>query len=376
MPETLWQTLHAQPFAPGTLYRPLANLSFALNWYIGQNNPFGYHIVNILVHILTTLILYQTILLLFQTPILKKYSPQDAFFIALLGAVLWAINPIQTQAVTYIVQRMASLAGLFYIWALFWYIKSRLSTATARRRINILLCILCYLCAIGSKENAAILPLSILAVEFIFFPKTPDKYSKNIRRILLGISFAIGLFSIYYIVRQDYISYLFKPIGSRPYTLYERLLTEPGIVLFYLRLIFYPLAKRFSVDHDVSIASSLFSSWATLASILTIIALVLFALAKSRKQPILSFAILFFFINHLIESTVIPLELIFEHRNYLPSMFLFTPVAAGLLYLLKLYSKRNRVVHAAILIFIPLLLITIGWNTYLRNNVWESEQSL
>lgn len=376
MPETLWQTLHAKPFAPGTLYRPAANLSFALNWYVGQDNTFGYHVVNLLIHILTALLLYQTMFLLFQTPNLGKYSGKDAYFIALLSSVLWAINPIQIQAVTYIVQRMASMAAMFYIWALFWYIKFRLSKTIPNRRLNLLLCALCYILAVGSKENAAILPLSILAVEFIFFPKTPDRFSKNIRRILIGISCAIGLFSIYYIIHHGYLTYLFKPIGSRPYTLYERLLTEPGIVLFYLSLIFYPLAQRFSVDHDVSIAGSLFSSWTTLASILAIVTLILFALAQTRKRPILSFAILFFFINHLIESTIIPLELIFEHRNYLPSMFLFVPVAAGLLYLLQFFSQHNRIIHAAIIIFIPFLVATTGWSTYLRNSVWSSEQSL
>ncbi len=254
MPEALWQTLHAKPFAPGTLYRPVANLSFALNWYIGQDNPLGYHIVNILIHILTSLLLFQTILLLFQTPILKKYSHKDAFFIALLGTVLWAINPIQTQAVTYIVQRMASLAAMFYIWSILWYLQSRLSETTPNRCFNILLCIFCYILAVGTKENAAIMPLSIVLIEFTFFPKPQDTFSKNIRRILLGISCAIGLLSIYYIIQQGYITNLYKPVGSRPFTLYERLLSEPGIVLFYLSLIFYPVHQRQSVDHGVTTA--------------------------------------------------------------------------------------------------------------------------
>ncbi len=376
MPETLWQTLHAKPFAPGALYRPVTNFTFALNWYIGQDNPLGYHIVNIFIHILTSLLLYQTIFLLFKSPILKKYSRQDAYNIALLTTALWAINPIQTQAVTYIVQRMASLAAMFYIWAIFWYLHARLSKTASKRLLNILLCILCYFCAMGSKENAAVLPISILLLEFTFFPQSQDTFATNIRRILLGISCAIVLFAFYYIIQQNYITYLFKPIGSRPYTLYERLLTEPHIVLFYLSLIFYPLSQRLSVDHDVTIAHSLFSTWTTVPSILLILALILFALTQIHKRPILSFAILFFFINHLIESTIIPLELIFEHRNYLPSMFLFMPVAAGLLYLLKTYKNRNKTIYAAIIIFIPLLLTTIGWNTYLRNSVWASEQSL
>ena len=377
MPKTLWQTLHAKPFAPGVLYRPVANLSFALNWYFGQDNPLGYHIINLLIHILAGLILFQTILLLFQTPTLRKtYSLKDALFIAALSATLWAVNPVQTQAVTYIVQRMASLAAMFYIWAIFWYLKFRLTENPSKRLLPLLLCCLCYLLSIGSKENGAILPLSLLALEFIFFPKSTEPVYQITRKLLIIIGIAIILAGLWYCFLQHYFQNFFTPIGSRPFSLYERLLTEPAIVLFYLSLLFYPLPQRLSVDHGVTIAHSLFEYWWTVPSMLVIAGLLFFALWQRKKHPLLSFAILFFFINHLIESTIIPLELIFEHRNYLPSMFLFMPVGAGLLFLLKIYSRKNRIVYTAILIFIPCLFIADGWGTYRRNSVWASEKAL
>ena len=376
MPETIRQTLYAKPFAPGSLYRPVANFSFALNWYFGQDNPFGYHLVNLVIHILASIFLLQTILLLFQSPVLEKYSPEDAWFIALLAATLWAINPIQTQAVTYIVQRMASLAAMFYIWAIYWYLRFRLSPSLSRARLYLLFCGLCYLFSIGSKENGVMLPLSLLALEFVFFPRPQDAFGQKTQRALLIISGAIAAGAIYYIFSHHYINYLFKPMGSRPFSLYERLLTEPAIILFYLSLIFYPLPQRFSVDHGVTLAHSLFDNWTTVPSILLIAGLILLAVRQRKKMPLLSFAILFFFINHLVESTIIPLELIFEHRNYLPSMFLFLPVAAGLLYLLKHYAKRSRMIHAAVIFLIPFILFTTGWSTYARNSVWQSEKLL
>ncbi len=376
MPETIRQTLYAKPFAPGVLYRPIANFSFALNWYFGQDNPFGYHLVNLIIHILASLFLFQTILLLFQTPALHKYSSEDAWFIALLAATLWAINPIQTQAITYIVQRMASLAAMFYIWAMYWYLRFRLTQTKSRSRLYLFLCGLCYLLSVGSKENGAMLPLSLMALEFVFFPRPEDVFGKNIQKILLLITGTIIVCAIYYIFSHHYINYLFRPMGSRPFSLYERLLTEPAIILFYLSLIFYPPPQRFSVDHGVTIAHSLFGNWTTIPSILVITGLLILAIRQRKKMPLLSFAILFFFINHLVESTIIPLELIFEHRNYLPSMFLFLPVAAGLLYLLKQYAKRSRVIHAAIIFFIPFILFTTGWSTYARNDIWRSEKAL
>ncbi len=376
MPETLWQTLHAKPFAPGTPYRPVSNFTFALNWYLGQDNPLGYHIVNLLIHILAALILYQTMLLLFQTPVLRNHSRQDALFIALLSTVLWAINPIQTQAVTYIVQRMASLAAMFYIWAIFWYLRFRLSRTPERHLLPLLLCCLCYILSIGSKENGAVLPLSLLALEFIFFPKPQESIYQNTRKLLLAFGFAIIPAGLWYCIHHNYFHDFFTPIGSRPFSLYERLLTEPSILLFYINLIFYPLPQRLSVDHEVTIAHSLFGNPSTVASVLAILGLVCFGLLLMKKRPILSFAILFFFINHLVESTIIPLELIFEHRNYLPSMFLFMPLSAGLLYLIKQYFHRNRTVYIALILCIPLIITSTGWSTYTRNNVWRSERSL
>ena len=106
--------------------------------------------------------------------------------------------------------------------------------------------------------------------------------------------------------------------------------------------IFYPAPTRLSIEHDIAVSTSLIDPWTTLASVAVICALICLAVLQLRKRPLLSFAILFFFINHLIESSIIGLELIFEHRNYLASMFLFFPVAAGLKNLLDRYSERSR----------------------------------
>jgi hypothetical protein len=107
------------------LYRPLACLSFALNWYVGKDNLFGYHLVNIGIHFLTAFILFRTILYLLRSPNLKNRYRDREYFIALFSAVLWAVNPLQTQAVTYIVQRMASLAAMFYLVGIYLYVRGR-----------------------------------------------------------------------------------------------------------------------------------------------------------------------------------------------------------------------------------------------------------
>ncbi|MBT8367983.1 MAG: tetratricopeptide repeat protein, partial [Deltaproteobacteria bacterium] len=168
----------------------------------------------------------------------------------------------------------------------------------------------------------------------------------------------------------------FNGYEARPYTLSERLLTEPRIVLYYLSQIFYPIPTRLSIEHDVVISTSLFQPWTTLPAILLTLLTIGFAIMQVHKRPLIALAILFFFLNHIIESTVFPLELIFEHRNYLPSMFLFLPLAVGFKWLYDYYSIHNRNLSSALTGFLILLFACLGTATYIRNSIWATEFSL
>ena len=164
------------------VYRPVACLTLALNWYVGQDNVLGYHVVNISIHLITAFILFLTMLRLFSTPNLQGKYTGSEYFIALLAATLWAINPIQTQAVTYIVQRMASMAAMFYILSIYFYLRGRLSALPKDRIRLYLFCGISFLLAIGSKENALTLPLALIVLEIIFFQ---DVTRPRARRFLL-----------------------------------------------------------------------------------------------------------------------------------------------------------------------------------------------
>ena len=177
--ESIVRALFSNPRDPWNLgkrmHRPVVRLTFALNWYFGKDHVTGYHIVNITVHILSAFFLYLTILNLFNSRNFKDKFNGKEQFIALLTASLWAINPIQTQAVTYIVQRMSLLAAMFYILSLYFYIKARIEDLPSKRILLIISCFLSYLFALGSKENAAMLPIALLLVEFVFFIKKPSR---------------------------------------------------------------------------------------------------------------------------------------------------------------------------------------------------------
>ena len=375
-PSTLSKTLYAHPTEPGTLFRPIANLSFAINWFWGKNQPAGYHITNTIIHFFTTLALYFCCFFLLHSPTLKSHIlTKQAHIIALLTTSLWTLAPIHTQAITYIVQRMAQLATLFSVTTITFFLLARLATNKRKKITFFFLSFICALFAFGSKENSIILPLSLLLVEFVFFAKAESLFSKLKQNKKKSFFILLTLLSGTIFLYSYYGNGIFN-YDHRSFTMAERLLTEPRKLLFHLSQLFFPLASSLSIEHDIVLSSSLFTPWNTLPAILVCIGLICFALSQVRKYPLLSFAILFFFLNHLIESTIIPLELLFEHRNYLPSLFLFLPVAT--LITKKLCKTNDKYTRRQIFIFVAssAFLILSGVSTYERNKVWATEQSL
>ena len=358
------------------LWRPLAYLTFGLNWYVGHDDVFGYHVVNFIIHFITAYLLFHTFLGLFRSPVLSGSSSNDAHFISLLAAILWTTNPTQTQAVTYIVQRMTLLAALFYIGGIFFYLRARLTESRHYRNLFFTLCAICWLFALASKENAILLPLVLILVEVIFF-KNPSGslIRKQYLVIFMAGSLAVGILGCIIFLRANPLA-IFSGYGDRFFTPWERLLTQPRVLLFYLTQIFYPQPSRLSIEHDFAISTSLFCPWTTLPAILLVIGLTSGAVLNTQRQPLLCFAILFFFINHAIESSIVPLEIIFEHRNYLPSMFLFVPVATGVLWLLNRYKKKKPFLYWVVFGLGICLISGFGIATYARNRVWLTEVSL
>ncbi len=377
-PESIINSWYSNPSNPfqlnDKLYRPVACMSFALNWYFGQNNVFGYHLVNLTIHILTAFFLYLFIFHLFHSPnLLNKYK--NKYFIALFSAALWAINPIQTQAVTYIIQRMTLLAAMFYILGLYSYIKARNYHSLSYKSILWLVsCLVSYLFAMGSKENAAIFPLALLIVEALFYQDIGQKKTQYILLwSTLGISLLFILLSSYYFLNGNTLSFL-KGYLYRPFSLTERIFAEFRIIVFYLSQIFYPVPDQFSIAHDIVLSKSIFTPWTTIPSILFIISLISFGLFQIRKNPLISLSILFFFLNHIIESTVIPIELIFEHRNYLPSFFIFLPFV---LFCNKLFIANKKKYLRYTMIAISMVIVAIiGNSTFVRNKIWIDEKTL
>jgi len=439
--------------------RPVSLFTLGVNYYFGKYKVFGYHIVNLIIHLITGLLLFIIMkkTLSFSSslrspnannhnPSLTKSSTAPPFdtsamritpldqardrqtnpsiplecgllpstklgtgraggltdsqpkaipYIALFATALWLLNPIQIFSVTYIVQRMNSLAAMFSLLSLLCYIIMREQIRSGRldvvrgtweegrrpedggqrsvhpeapnvpsakskttdsltnnltdsptNRLSVplhyckivflgLLTVLSALLAIGSKQNAILLPVFILLFEFYFFQDVSFKWLKNFWKrkwlallvtcILLLLIAGFGVI-VYYNTAANPWKHVLSLYKGRDFNLSERLLTQTRVVTYYLSLIFYPNPSRMALLVEVHKSTGLIKPFSTLLSTGFLLTLLLSAFIFAKRFRFFSFAILWFFIGQLLESTVVPVEMVYIHRNYLPSMFLFLPV--------------------------------------------------
>jgi len=364
------KTFHCHPQESDIIYRPVSCLSLAINFYFGGKDVFGYHLVNISIHIVAAVFLFLLIQITLNNPIFPKNYGKEAYHIALLASVLWALSPIQTQAVTYIVQRMTSLAAMFYVMSMYFYIRGRMSN-DFKMYLFFTISLMAGLFSIGSKENSVVLPLIIILYEFIFFQKADVKWlSKNIILIIFALIFPLIIFVL---SQGENPMAIIQGYGVRDFSLTERLLTQSRVIVYYLSLLIYPSINRLNFDHDFSISHSLIVPPTTIISIFFILSLIALGLNLIKKMPLFSFSIFWFLGNLVIESSIIPLEIIFEHRLYLPSMFFYFILA----FIIHHYAIQMELIKKPYTITLVIILIFLhGMGTYVRNFVWHDEITL
>jgi len=360
--------VHAAFNKESSANRPLGNLSFALNYYFNGLNPKGYHVVNITIHILTAIFLYFLFKSILSIPLLStRYGHSDV--IAFFAALVWLVSPLQTQSVTYIVQRLNSMAAMFYVLSFLSYVKGRLAGDKRQRWLwfagSILSCIL----ALASKQNAAMLPFFILLCEWFFFQDLDSKWMKRNLKYFFGVVITFCLIAFLYLgINPIEKLKSLNDFAHHEFSLTERILTQFRVVIYYLSLIFYPNPSRLNLDYNFPISHTLIDPLSTIFCLGAIIALVGLSVYLSKKDRLVSFCILWFFGNLIIESSVIPLAIIYEHRTYLPSMFIYL-LAVVLGYR---YIKIKWLGVALICIVVSVFSL---W-TYERNSVWSNPITL
>jgi len=346
--------------------RPVANISFALNYYFHGLEVRGYRVVNIIIHLFAGIMLYYFIRKTLSIPLIRDRLGEPRL-IPFFTALIWLIHPLHTQSVTYIVQRMNSMAAMFFIMAMLFYVKGRLTPERIKKVLFYVVSFITGILALGSKQNSATLPFFILLYEWYFFQ---DLRLKTSKKQLFFIATLGGILAIilYFFLGNSPLDRLFPDYGSRPFTMAERLLTQPRVVMHYISLLFYPTPGRLNLDYDFPLSYSLFSPVTTFIAITIIIGMLGLALLTARKYRLYSFCILWFLGNLVIESSTIPLEIIFEHRTYLPSMM----VIFLLVILIHRFIEKRKVL---IVCFVSVTLLFSYW-THTRNKVWQDELTL
>ncbi len=299
----------------GPTGRPISLASFYLNDTHWPSLPSGFIKTNILIHLLNGVLIFWFLLKLSTCLQLNKAKQYTFAFIC---TTFWLLHPMHTTTVLYIIQRMTELSATFMLTGLIFYLygREKLFTKPTVGFTTLFIGVgLSLVLSILSKENGILLVAYILVIEFFLLQplnkKTPKYFSYWLVPAVILPFIAI---IIYLGLNTNSNSFL-----GRNFTLTERLLTEPRILFDYLHHIFIPNMGDITLFHDdYTLSKSIFEPWTTLPSILGIVVLILASYFLRRKAPFIAFAIAWFFAGHIIESTVLPLELYFEHRNYLP----------------------------------------------------------
>lgn len=347
--------------------RPVAMLSFAFNYYFDGYAVAGYHATNIAIHLLTGLFLYLFLKQTMQLSVLRAQGERMPW-LPLVAASLWLVHPIQTQTVSYIVQRMNGLAAMFYVLGLLMYVRGRLADGKFVQWSLFAGCGVAAILAMGSKEIAATFPCVVFLYEWYFLQDLDWRWARRASLGLAGIILVFGLllylnplFAQTGVLQQGYSLY--------PFTMGQRVLTEFRVVVLYLSLLLLPYPGRLNLDYDFPLSYSLVEPLSTLASLLLLIGLFLFAIVRARKDRLLSFCIIWFLVNLFIESSVIPLDLVFEHRLYLPSML---AIVAGVIGFRRVLANKKQV-GLAFLVAVFCLFSLWSWQ---RNGVWGDSFAL
>ncbi len=372
---------------PLTQQRAVGFLTFALDYWFHGTDVVGYHIVNLVIHIMNAVLVYVFITLSFQTPVMKgSQLTKHAKPIALFSALLFAGHPIQTQAVTYIAQRFASLATLFFLMSLVAYVWSRIrgieNPSNYKSLIWYGVSLLSAVLAMKTKEIAFTLPVVIALYEFLFLEGAIKK--RFLRLMPLLLTMIIIPLNLLGTARP--LGDMLGDIGevTKLQTTASRgeyLITEFTVIATYLRLLFFPVNQNLDYDYP------LFESFLTPEVVFSFLLLSLifgtgvYLLYRDRRSPgdgrLTAFGIFWFFITLSVESSVIPIaDVIFEHRLYLPSVGFFLTCTSALFWGAERLRARWAKAGQTVVIALAAAAIAVAGLAYTRNIVWKSEVSL
>lgn len=310
--------------------RPLASLSFAVNYLLTGLDPYWMKLTNLLIHLLNGALIYALALALIRAARRNTAEPEDrdAEWIALWIATGWMLLPINLTGVLYVVQRMASMANVFVLLGLLGYVAARRRMLDGRPGLTAAAASLILATAVGftAKETAVMTPLYAALIEWILFRARKADGKRD-----AGI---LGLFLILLVIPLIgglawQLPHVLNPgaWATRDFTLPQRLLSEARIVVDYIRWTLLPVPHALSFYHDdYRVSTGWLTPWTTLPCVLILAGLTALVIALRKRAPLVALGLALFLGGQLLTATILPLELIYEHRNYFPSFGLMLAV--------------------------------------------------
>lgn len=354
----------------GALKRPVTMATFVFNAATSGKDFSRWKYTNVMIHLAIGLLVAWLGAGLFRLG--GAASRERAWALGTMVGAVWLLHPLQVSTVLYTVQRMTQLASFFTVIGMLLYIvgRRRLEQRQSGGRVFILSVFLVFLPLSSlSKENGVLLPLYCAWMEVLFFRPPLEISARRFilacYAVFLALPAAAGM--IYFVLGMQ--GSMADTYLARGFTLTERLLTETRVVASYLYLLLVPAQQRmiFYYDH-IEISSGLLHPPSTLLSLLSIIALLGTAWRFRDRNPVYAFGILLFFSGQVLESTVFPLELMFEHRNYFPSVGIFLALISGVDAVLGDARLKAALTAAA--------LALLAGVTFLRVDTWSSPEKL
>jgi len=360
----------------GLFHRPIAMATFTLNYVAaGDFAPAVFKGTNLAIHLLIGVLIYALCRALLRAPALAASGLADRPEVALVAAGLWLLHPLHVSTVLFVVQRMAQLSTLFILLGLLVFCRYRLRWArcgapTGELIAAALWLVLITVAAILSKENGALLPWLVAVVEVTLFrgiwagrPRAPLA-----RLGWTAVALPLLLVALVFLLAPEWIT---AKYAGREFTLEQRVLTQSRLLWQYLAWLLLPNITSMGFFHDdIALSSGLFTPATTALVLVGWAAVAVIAWRLREKHPLLLFTLLFYLVGHAMESTVLPLEMVFEHRNYLPSVAVCLLAAVALLRVAAWFRRlRFRV-------FVFIALTVLSAQLLLRTLAWTDEMSL
>ncbi len=380
------EALHLGVLAPDAIAKALAkaelpgrvvpNTLLIIDWWRGSGDPRPFQQTNLAIHALCAMAVFAFVLQALRLTASQRDDPSRDVALATAAATLWAVHPIQLQAVTYVVQRMASLVALFYLLCVIAYVAARTTRSTIRRMLWVGISIVSGGCAYLSKENSFVLPAALIVAEYGLCRRGQPIFRYFFDRyVWLLVALVTGYVLLDFFVIEGPLRAIHgRAYIHRDFTMGQRLLTQPRVLFFHLGQILWPLPNRFSLEHDFSTSTGLMTPPTTLPAIVGVGMWTIAGLAClfGRRQRGIGYLLLFPLVALVPESTFHGLEMVFEHRMYLPSVALFALAALSVRDLLRRRPGWRRPAAALTLAAITLS----AWSTSSRLPAWKDDVAL